>query len=140
MQVTEIVVSAGRTFNHPYEQYSNLKPHVTVKASLSEGEDFQAAIKELQSVAEGLVEDHKRNLLASIEELQEMSRRQQEVTRLESTIRRAQQDLDRLRESYKGQQQLPLVKVDTYEPQAEPYDAYDGEPIVPPPFPHPQEL
>ena len=38
MKITEIVVSAGRTFNHPYENFSNLRPQVTLKATPDEGE------------------------------------------------------------------------------------------------------
>lgn len=31
MKVIEIIVSAGRTFNHPNESYSNLRPQVSVR-------------------------------------------------------------------------------------------------------------
>jgi hypothetical protein len=51
MKVTEIIVSAGRTFNHPYEDYSNLKPQVTLKATVDDGENFEDAVKELQRKA-----------------------------------------------------------------------------------------
>lgn len=97
MQVTEIVVSAGRTFNHPYESYSNLKPHVTLKATIFDGDDAEACVKELQAKAESIVEDHKRNLLSSLEDAYELEQRQQRVQSLESSIRRAQKELDDLR-------------------------------------------
>jgi len=57
MQVTEVIVSAGRTFNHPYESYSNLRPMVTVKARLGPDEDPTKAINQLQALAEKTVED-----------------------------------------------------------------------------------
>ena len=63
MEITEITVSAGRTFNHPYETYSNLRPGVTVKATLAPGENPTKAINELQALAEKTVEDHKQALL-----------------------------------------------------------------------------
>jgi hypothetical protein len=97
MKVTEIVVSAGRVVNHPFEQYSNLRPSITLKASLDEGEDFETATKQLQAKAEQLVEDHKNNMLTSIEELHMLTERQREVASLESSIKRAQSQLDRIR-------------------------------------------
>lgn len=97
MKVSEITVHAGRTFSHPHESYSNLKPQVTVRATLEDGEDWQAAIKSLQAQAESLVEDHKQTMLRSLEELQQMSRRQAEAQSLERTIRDSQERLDRLR-------------------------------------------
>ena len=33
-KITEITVSAGRTFNHPHESFSNLKPHVALKVEV----------------------------------------------------------------------------------------------------------
>lgn len=35
MRIKTITVTAGRTFNHPYEQYSNLRPEVTMVADLA---------------------------------------------------------------------------------------------------------
>lgn len=67
MQVTEIIVSAGRKFNHPFESYSNLSPGITLKAKLTDGEDWQVAAKALQAEAERIIEDHKQDLLESIE-------------------------------------------------------------------------
>lgn len=98
MTVTEIVVSAGRTFNHPYESYSNLRPQVTIKASLQDGEDVDAATKQLQAKAESLVEDHKRNLLNQITELYHLSEARQELVNLESGLKRAQDRISELRQ------------------------------------------
>lgn len=49
MKVTNVKVSAGRTFNHPYESYSNFKHSVVLDAALEDGEDAPTAVKELQS-------------------------------------------------------------------------------------------
>jgi hypothetical protein len=97
MKITEIIVNAGRTFNHPYEQYSNLKPGVTLKATVEDGEDPAAVVRELQHRAEGWIEDHKHGLLKSIEELYQLTQRQQEVRGLQAELRRAQDRLDRIR-------------------------------------------
>lgn len=102
MKVQEITVSAGRTFNHPYENYSNLKPHVSMTAVLDAGDDPIECAKELQAKAESLMEDHKRIMLKQLEDLEQMSRRQQQASRLEGTIRSAQQELDRLRDGTKA--------------------------------------
>jgi len=97
MQVTEISVSAGRTFNHPYENFSNLKPHLTLKATLDEGEDPVIVAKDLQAKAEQLVEDHKQNMLKSLEELHNLTLAQQEMMSLERQLKSAQERIDELR-------------------------------------------
>lgn len=97
MQVTIITVTAGRTFNHPYEQYSNLRPEVAMTAMLEDGEDPVAAAKELQAKAEGLVEDHKNGLLKSIEDLHNLTERQAELRGLQKELERTQKRLADIR-------------------------------------------
>lgn len=116
MKVTEITVSAGRVFNHPFEQYSNLKPHITLKATLSEGEDAEAAAKQLQQTAEKLVEDHKRALLTSIEELDRLQRAEQELADLGRTMATAQAKIDRLRKENPILAQKMLLPADANAP------------------------
>jgi len=98
MQITEIVVSAGRTFNHPYEDYSNLRPSVTLKATLTEGDDPEEETNRLQAKAEKLVEDHKQSLIKSLHELYQMSVTQAELQSLEDSLKRAQDRIKELRE------------------------------------------
>lgn len=100
MQITEIVVSAGRTFNHPYESYSNLKPAITIKATIVDGEDAFEITKQLQRKAEQLVEDHKNNLLQGIREMEVMSSAMREMNNLEAEMERAQERLDQIRKMY----------------------------------------
>lgn len=97
MKVTNIIVRAGRTFNHPHESYSNLKPEVELRAEIQEGDDVNTSVRELQARAEGMVEDHKQGLLKSIEELYQLTEAQQQVRGLQSEIERAQESLERLR-------------------------------------------
>ncbi len=107
MKITEIIVTAGRTFNHPHEQYSNLRPDVVLKASLEEGEDPLAAARELQAKAEGLVEDHKRSLLNSIEELYQLTERQSEMRGLQKQLQEAQKRINQIREESPELKLLP---------------------------------
>lgn len=100
MQVTKIVVHAGRTFNHPHESYSNLRPSVTLEATLDPGEDPIAATKQLQAQAEQLVEDHKTNLLESIEDLYQLNEHNARVRGLQHTIENAQRELDKVRSKF----------------------------------------
>lgn len=97
MKVVEVTVAAGRTFNHPFEQYSNLRPNVTLKAVLDGDEDYAAAVQTLQAKAEALVEEHKQHMLRSLHELARLERYQQEVQSLEQSIVRSQERLDTLR-------------------------------------------
>lgn len=108
MKVREIVVTAGRTFNHPYESYSNLRPEVEIRATVEEYEDTAAAVKELQAQAEQLVEDHKHIMLQQLHNLETMTRRQKEVAMLESSIKTAQASLDKLRDDSKKLSSEPL--------------------------------
>lgn len=111
MEITEITVSAGRTFNHPYETYSNLRPEVTVKATLAPGENPTKAINELQALAEKTVEDHKQALLHSLEELHYLTEAQRDMTTLAEQITRSQQRLDDIRKKH-PQLTLPGVAGD----------------------------
>jgi hypothetical protein len=100
MEVTEITVSAGRTFNHPYETYSNLRPGVTVKAIIAPGEDPTKAINDLQALAEKTVEDHKQALLHSLEELHYLTEAQRDMTTLAEQITRSQVRLEEIRKNH----------------------------------------
>lgn len=100
MEIKRITVSAGRTFNHPHEQYSNLKPFITLEADLEPGEDAVKAAKDLQRAAEQLVEDHKQNLLQSIEAAHEAGEAMERMKGLASSLADAQRELDTLRKQF----------------------------------------
>lgn len=114
MKITEIIVSAGRTFNHPYESYSNLRPQVTLKSTLEDGDNPQQAVKALQAQAEQQIEDHKQRMLAQMEALYELQLAERDIMSLEEQIKKASERLVRLREDRKallehnGQEELPL--------------------------------
>ena len=100
MKINEITVTAGRTFNHPHEQYSNLRPEVTMRATLDDSDNIESATKELQAKAEGLVEDHKNGLLKSIEELYQLTERQSEMRGLQRQLTQTQERLDAIRKEH----------------------------------------
>jgi hypothetical protein len=100
MTIEKIVVRAGRTFNHPYESYSNLRPEVELTATVDAGADVAKAAQQLQQMAETLVEDHKRGMLKAIDELQDLNCKQQKVRALGEGIKRAQAELDALRKEH----------------------------------------
>lgn len=107
MKITTITVHAGRTFNHPHEQYSNLRPEVVLTATLDEGEDAAAAARSLQAKAEGLVEDHKNGLLRSIEELHNLTERQSELRGLQKQLQSAQSRIEEIRKENPDLNLLP---------------------------------
>jgi hypothetical protein len=114
MKVTEITVSAGRVIPHPFQQYANLRPMVTLKADIDDGEDFEKATKELQAKVEGMIEDHSRYMVKSLEELHDLTEKQARVASLESQIRRAQTDLDAIR---KGMPSLEDHSITGFDPE-----------------------
>lgn len=102
MQINRITVTAARTFNHPHEQYSNLRPEVVLEATLAENEDPAASVKSLQAQAEGMVEDHKQGLLRSLEELYQLGQRQEEIQGLQRALTSAQSRLEQIRKEHPG--------------------------------------
>jgi hypothetical protein len=108
MKLTEVKVSAGRTFNHPFEQYSNLRCDVHLGAVVEDGEDGLACAKELQAKAEELAENHKQDLLKNIRDLQRIARANEEISHLEERMKQADERLKELRRSVSAYQGGPL--------------------------------
>lgn len=83
MVIKEITVSAGRTFNHPYEAYSNYRPSVTLMATIEEGDNVKTETNLLQELADGLVEENKRKTLVKLDEDHE---KHDKIRRLENEL------------------------------------------------------
>ena len=126
-RITKVSVSAGRTFNHPHESYSNLRPQVHFEAEIQEGEDHLEVAKQLQAQAEGLVEDHKRAMLQSIEELYDMGVKQARIAGLRSTIERPQRDLDEARKSLPAPENANYPLLDPCDDESEDDEDEDDE-------------
>lgn len=114
MKITEITVNAGRTFNNPYESYSNLRPEVTLRASLSDGDNPDECAKGLQAQAEQLVEKHKTQLLMDLDRLNRRSHMTRDIARLESDMEKATAHLADLKAEQEadGGQQVMLLNPD----------------------------
>lgn len=115
MKITEITVSAGRTVQHPVESYANLKPFVTLKAVLDEGDDFEQITKDLQAKAEGLVEDHANALKKNLRDIYYLGQKQKELANLEQILSDTQEQISELRK------EMPLMSL----PSAD--EDFDGE-------------
>ncbi|WP_043588109.1 hypothetical protein [Geminisphaera colitermitum] len=62
-KIIEITAGDQAGFNHPFEQYSNFKPSITLRAVLLDGEDPVKAIQNLQRDAHDCVEAEKDRIL-----------------------------------------------------------------------------
>lgn len=91
MKITNIDVSAGRTFNHPYESYSNFRFDLSLRAELGPDDDPGEVLRVLQAQAESAAEQHKRTLLKDVEHLHEAQRLDEELRSMEQRLRTAQQ-------------------------------------------------
>lgn len=78
MKVTEITVSAGRVIPHPRESYANLRPMLSLKASIDDGEGVKAATELLQAVAEDLLAAHVAKLTDIVEAEYQAERKRQD--------------------------------------------------------------
>lgn len=72
MIIQEITVHAGRTFNHPYERYSNFRFDFSLKAQIQEGDDFAQCLVTLQRAAEIQADEHKSMLIGDCERLKKI--------------------------------------------------------------------
>lgn len=100
MQIKEIKVGAGRTINHPVEDYANLRPSVAIAATLEPNDDVAACTKRLQLQAEQLVEDHARNLRDAIVQQARLGKVQEQLSRISDQIKQAEAERDRLGREY----------------------------------------
>jgi hypothetical protein len=98
MRIEKITVTAGRTLPHPNEAYANVRSDVTLNATLDEGEDPVAALKQLQRQAEQLVEEHSTVLIASLEQRKIREQDIADIRRLESSIEKGNQQLAELQQ------------------------------------------
>jgi hypothetical protein len=108
MKITEIDAAAGRTFNHPHEDYSNLRPSITLRAVLTEGDDPVACAKTLQQTAEQLVEDQKIGMLKALDEAHEMGEARSRMIGLARQLKAAQEEMDTIRQQWPQASQIAL--------------------------------
>jgi hypothetical protein len=112
MKITEITVHASRTLPHPIENYANIRPSVTLKADLFEGDDSVECVKNLQRKAEMLVEEHSVMLRSAIEERDILEREAQEIRSLNDAIHRQTQRLGELKEKHESNSMPSWLSLD----------------------------
>lgn len=78
LKITQVSVMAARTFNHPYEAYSNFRPSVTMTAELQAGQKAEEVLYDLQQAAERIVENHKERILIECEDMRDVRQSQQD--------------------------------------------------------------
>lgn len=120
MKIHNIHVSAGRTFNHPFEQYSNFRCDVQLQAGLEPDEDPMKATQELQATVEKIAEDHKQDMLKNIRQLEKISRCNEEISALEERMQQADSRIKDLRRSvsaYQGGEGLELTESGPDDPE-----------------------
>jgi hypothetical protein len=66
MKITNIEFTARRTFNHPTEKFANFQCSVKLSAELEKEAPF-LAYNNLRTTAENMVETHKQEILAELE-------------------------------------------------------------------------
>ena len=110
MTIEEITIHAGRTFNHPYEQFSNLRADVTVRATMGDNDNPDEVIRTLQAKCEKSVEDHKGVMLSALEKLSKMRMRDRRITDLNRLISDNTEELKclRIEDEMDKQEQLPF--------------------------------
>lgn len=103
MKITHIHVTAGRGFNHPYEQYANFKFDLHFQAELEEGEDHKLATQQLQAEAENAAEAHK---AAILDDLKRKAMIESQIESLNQLKRLQKQNYDRTEEIEKAEKRL----------------------------------
>jgi hypothetical protein len=91
--VTEITVSAGTSFNHPFESYSNFKPAVTIKVAVASDEDPKPIIERYQQRAHDLVLAEKSRILRALEQEHYREEAEQTLARAELQLKGARQNI-----------------------------------------------
>ena len=79
MVILEMTIHEGRTYNHPFEAYSNFKQGVSVKASLSENENPEREGKLLQERASLLMDEIKNKTLQSLVKLNSLEEAKRQI-------------------------------------------------------------
>lgn len=79
MKIRSIHATAGRTFNHPYEQFANFRFELSFTADLDDGEESSQALALLKARAEVEADAHKAAILADIERKRAIARIAEEL-------------------------------------------------------------
>ena len=88
--ITQITVSCGAGFNHPYEQYANFKPRVSITAEISPTDHAPTVTKYLQDLALTAVTEEKERILARLDREHDLHATRYDIDEIKSAIARAE--------------------------------------------------
>lgn len=86
MLITNIIASAQAGFNHPFEQYANFKPSITLEAIIEDGDNAELCAKALQAKAQDLVDAERVRIEAECQHENDVGNAEQEVSRWGSVV------------------------------------------------------
>lgn len=86
MIITKIIASAQAGFNHPFEQYANFKPSITLEAIVEVGENPDDATRALQLKAQNFVDQERGRIEARCQREQDIDGAESDLERFESCI------------------------------------------------------
>lgn len=87
MTIKAIHVTAGRTFNHPFESYANFKFDLSFQAELAPGEDHLTSLAALQVQAETLADEHKEKILSDVQRRRQIERINDQLEDMRRNVR-----------------------------------------------------
>lgn len=111
MRIKQITISASHGFNDPFEQYANHKPSVTITAELTEGEDADKAIADLQAKASDKITQERKRIHAE-------GRRHYDIDRLKERLPYKLMEVENSAAQLKGAQERNDDGVKAYEARA----------------------
>lgn len=94
MQITQVTVTAARVIPHPVESYSNLRPSVSLTATLSPEDEPFKCVRNLQNAAEVLVVEHANNMVKAIVDEAARARREGELKAVRDMISQCETSLN----------------------------------------------
>lgn len=95
MKITKIIASAGVTFNHPYIQFSNFRPAITLEATLGDHEDATASAMRLLAQARACVDVERENILDECKKIHDISQAEDRIRYLTREIASINEDIAR---------------------------------------------
>lgn len=95
-KIIEIIAGDSHGFNHPFEQYANFKPSVTLKALVEDGEDPGQVARDLLAKAHGLVIGERERIEEQIERERLIAEAEQALDSLPGQITYQRREIDHL--------------------------------------------
>jgi hypothetical protein len=98
-RVTEITVHAGTSFNHPYEQFSNFKPGISLTVQIDEDADRADVLRAWQARAHDVITEEKARILEGLAHEEVIRSQRSDLSYHEDQLKRHEVERLRHRES-----------------------------------------